>query len=31
MMHVHFDQAGIVREMMAGPDPAYEEKPRFFR
>jgi hypothetical protein len=31
MMHVHFDKAGIVREMMAGPDPAYEEKPRFFR
>jgi len=31
MMHVHFDQAGVVREMMAGPDPAYEEKPRFFR
>jgi hypothetical protein len=31
MMHVHFDQAGIVREMMAGPDPAYEDKPRFFR
>jgi hypothetical protein len=31
MMHVHFDQAGIVREMMAGPDPAYDEKPRFFR
>lgn len=31
LMHVHFDRAGVVREMMAGPDPAYEEKPRFFR
>lgn len=31
MMHVHFDQAGIVREMMAGPDPDREEKRSFFR
>jgi hypothetical protein len=30
MMHVHFDRAGIVRQMMNGPDPMYEEK-RFFR
>lgn len=31
MMHVHFDQTGIVREMMAGPDPEREERRRFFR
>ena len=30
MMHVHFDRAGVVRMMMNGPDPMYEEK-RFFR
>jgi len=29
MMHVHFDDAGIVRQMMNGPDPDREEK-RFF-
>ncbi|SDA41131.1 MULTISPECIES: outer membrane protein assembly factor BamE [unclassified Janthinobacterium] len=29
MMHVHFDQDGIVRMMMNGPDPAKEER-RFF-
>ena len=29
MMHVHFDQAGIVRQMMNGPDPDKEER-RFF-
>lgn len=26
MMHVHFDQAGIVRMMQGGPDPMYEER-----
>jgi hypothetical protein len=31
MMHVHFDRAGIVREMMAGPDPEKEERRGFFR
>lgn len=31
MMHVHFDRNGIVREMMAGPDPDREEKRGFFR
>lgn len=25
LMHVHFDQAGIVRGMMNGPDPMYEK------
>ena len=30
MMHVHFDRAGVLRMMMNGPDPMYEEK-RFFR
>jgi hypothetical protein len=30
-MHVHFDRAGIVREMMAGPDPEKEERRGFFR
>ena len=30
MMHVHFDQTGIVRDMMAGPDPDREEKRGFF-
>jgi hypothetical protein len=30
MMHVHFDQAGVVRMMQNGPDPMYEEKRRFF-
>jgi hypothetical protein len=29
MMHVHFDQAGILRMMQNGPDRMYEEK-RFF-
>jgi hypothetical protein len=28
MMHVHFDQAGIVRQMLNGPDPMYEDKDR---
>lgn len=31
MMHVHFDRNGIVREMMAGPDPDREERSPFFR
>ncbi|SFU87129.1 hypothetical protein [Pseudoduganella namucuonensis] len=31
MMHVHFDKNGIVRDMMAGPDPDREEKRSFFR
>ncbi|CAN7207508.1 hypothetical protein LJR289_000625 [Pseudoduganella sp. LjRoot289] len=31
MMHVHFDRAGVVREMMAGPDPDREERRGFFR
>lgn len=30
MMHVHFDRAGIVRQMLNGPDREYEERP-FFR
>jgi hypothetical protein len=29
MMHVHFDQAGIVRLMQNGPDPMYEERRNF--
>jgi hypothetical protein len=31
MMHVHFDRNGIVRKMISGPDPMYEEKRGFFR
>ncbi|WP_317204619.1 outer membrane protein assembly factor BamE [Janthinobacterium sp.] len=31
MMHVHFDQAGIVRMLMNGPDPMKEEHRGFFR
>ena len=30
MMHVHFDEAGIVRLMQNGPDPMYDER-RFNR
>lgn len=30
MMHVHFSKDGVVREMMSGPDPLYEEKRGFF-
>ena len=30
MMHVHFDDQGIVRLMQNGPDPMYDER-RFFR
>lgn len=29
MMHVHFDDAGVVRMMMNGPDPMYDK--RFWR
>ncbi|RJF98823.1 hypothetical protein [Noviherbaspirillum saxi] len=29
MMHVHFDRAGIVRQMMNGPDPRYDPDKRF--
>ncbi|HEU4851206.1 MAG TPA: outer membrane protein assembly factor BamE [Telluria sp.] len=29
MMHVHFDQAGVVRLMQSGPDPMYEDKRPF--
>lgn len=31
MMHVHFDETGIVRLMQNGPDPMFEEKRHFFR
>lgn len=30
MMHVHFDRDGVVRMMMNGPDPMYENR-KFFR
>ena len=26
MMHVHFDRAGVVQQMMNGPDPMYEKR-----
>jgi len=29
MMHVHFDQAGIVQQMLNGPDPRYDDRFRF--
>ncbi|SFC17556.1 hypothetical protein [Massilia yuzhufengensis] len=28
MMHVHFDQQGIVRQMLNGPDPLFDPKDR---
>jgi len=28
MMHVHFDQQGVVRQMLNGPDPMYEDRDR---
>ncbi|WP_288378371.1 hypothetical protein [uncultured Massilia sp.] len=28
LMHVHFDEQGVVRQMMNGPDPMYEPKER---
>ena len=30
MMHVHFDRAGVLRMMLNGPDPMYEEKRLFW-
>jgi len=29
LMHVHFDQAGVVRMMQNGPDPMFEPRERF--
>jgi hypothetical protein len=29
MMHVHFDEQGIVRQMLNGPDPMYDDRFRF--
>lgn len=29
LMHVHFDQQGVVRMMMNGPDPMFEPRDRF--
>jgi hypothetical protein len=26
MMHVHFDQQGVVRQMLNGPDPRYDDR-----
>jgi hypothetical protein len=31
MMHVHFDQSGVVRMLQSGPDPEREEHRSFFR
>jgi hypothetical protein len=28
LMHVHFDQQGVVRQMMNGPDPLYDPRDR---
>lgn len=28
LMHVHFDEGGVVRQMMNGPDPMYEPRDR---
>jgi hypothetical protein len=28
MMHVHFDQQGVVRQMLNGPDPRYDDRYR---
>jgi len=28
LMHVHFDQQGVVRQMMNGPDPMYDPRDR---
>ena len=30
LMHVHFDEAGVVRQMMNGPDPLFEVRDRNF-
>lgn len=29
LMHVHFDQNGVVRQMLNGPDPLFEPRERF--
>jgi hypothetical protein len=29
-MHIHFDRNGVVRELMSGPDPDYEDRRSFF-
>nr|WP_314541611.1 hypothetical protein [uncultured Massilia sp.] len=29
LMHVHFDQQGVVRQMLNGPDPMYDDRFRF--
>jgi hypothetical protein len=29
MMHVHFDERGIVQQMLNGPDPRYDDRYRF--
>lgn len=29
MMHVHFDEKGVVQLMQSGPDPMFEDKKRF--
>lgn len=29
LMHVHFDEQGVVRQMMNAPDPMYEPRDRF--
>ncbi|KQQ96728.1 hypothetical protein [Massilia sp. Leaf139] len=29
LMHVHFDEAGVVRQMMNGPDPMFDVRDRF--
>jgi len=26
LMHIHFDRHGVLRELMAGPDPDYEDR-----
>ena len=30
LMHVHFDEQGVVRQMLNGPDPIYDPKSRGF-
>lgn len=29
LMHIHFDRNGVVRELMSGPDPDYEDRRSF--
>jgi hypothetical protein len=31
MMHVHFDQRGIVQQMLNGPDPRYQDRDDWLR